>query len=742
MRSRVFCVLLGLAMGWTVTGAPADALHLHNDGRAPDRAGPPYTTGRIVALQKGSGVCPEVPGWAGESLKDLLKARVAIYRRDHVQVPGPAAAEKERNERSAKLDHLLRKYDLDRFCVYTAKAPRLRFPPPQRVGLERADPDRMALIPTAPAELGAIGDQTWPILADHFIEQVGKVRLAPASTPSVRIVFVDTQRTGEGPPDPPVPSTSPAHYPSWHGHGMANLGNEMVCGHDAAWQSCAIHVATRLALHYDDYEPDMSFSPNPAPGNEQAGHLGLVGDLGLAILQEIYNWQEHYPNTKLILNLSVGWDGELQGSDLTARKPAELEASSQEVYGALRIAADLGVLVIASAGNRTGGEKSKWPLLPAAWELRPPSWLPFHLCKVVYAVGGVDWQGLPLPNARRGGEPWRVAYGDHAVTRTRAPGVGVANGAEGSTKIYTGTSVSTAVVSSIAAVAWYLRPDLNPAQVMKRVSRASEILPSPADFYAWKRFKWIEAPHLRRLSLCQTVLSLCGPDEKRCHRKLEACDCRRSEHKPADLMAILPQEPTVVPFKLIEPHPPCATVFKGPGAPIPDIEGCPMEMLPDMTAPSSVATQPPENPCPACTAVPDKPATTALLLTALAPNANLLEGEASETGPLSYDLAAGLDPKWVEEAASNHTTIESAILVIHCQAKVPAEERLEVTDQMRLLFNEPQPASMRISLGDLSPWTSLAGCTASVDFTLQVTDSSDQPERSVQSPVYVDPEFP
>ena len=189
-----------------------------------------------------------------------------------------------------------------------------------------------------------------------------------------------------------------------------------------------------MTYDWDEDSPDD-------PGDDAGGHQGRIGDLAAAILAEIERWQATDPKSKLVLNLSVGWDGEYIDPD--KKKEADLEASSRAVYDALRLASHLDVLVIASSGNRSGGVHSQSSLLPAAWESSPPTWLPCPLGKkVVYAVGGVDWQGLPLPNTRPAGLPWRVAYGDHAVARTPS------DGAVESTKMYTGTSVSAAVVSS------------------------------------------------------------------------------------------------------------------------------------------------------------------------------------------------------------------------------------------------------------------------------------------------------
>jgi hypothetical protein len=302
--------------------------------------------------------------------------------------------------------------------------------------------------------------------------------------------------------------------------------------------------------------------------------------------------------------------------------------------------------------------------------------------------------------------------------------------------MYTGTSVSTAVVSSIAAVTWYLRPDLKPAQVMKLIGHAGEVLHDQADFYAWKPLSWlIGPPHLKRLSLCQTVLRMCGPDERLCRPKLETLDCRLSEHSPADLIAIQPKNPTLVPFTPMAPLPDCdshTNVFMVSSGPISDPQkGCPMEKLPDMATPYMVSTQPPENPCPACTAVPDPPRVAALALT---PN---LFGSENTGSSQAYGLAVALDPDWLKQEGT--TTLDSAILVVDCHTGSEMKERFDITSVIAPLFNHTPPPppdnSVRLSFGTVPGRTSLAGCTASVDFTLICNGT----KRSVQSPVYVDP---
>ncbi|HEX4965713.1 MAG TPA: S8/S53 family peptidase [Thermoanaerobaculia bacterium] len=726
MRLRFFCVLLGLAMGWTVASAPAGGASLAPEVKKPSgRPGVVYTPKRRIGFLKKGSLCTSVPGWRAQTLRDLAVAHAEdgirpLYpdRYGYAAPPEPIPEDiKENTKGQAKTAALYTKYGLDRLCFYTSEGHMEDFPAPA------GDPDRMALTAMAPTDLGPLGDQIWEPLADHFLDQVGRVRLGRTQKQSVRLVFVDTHPTGEGPPSRfPAPA-------SWHGYGMAHLGNEIVCGHDTAPQDCPIHIATRLALRYDQYDANLD-SPDDLGSASSGGHQGRIGDLAVAILAEIEHWQNTDPGSKLILNLSIGWDGEY--IDLDKKKEAELEVSSQAVYNALRLAAHLGVLVIASSGNRSGGENSQWPLLPAAWESHPPTWLPCPFDKkVAYAVGGIDWQGLPLPNTRPYGLPWRVAYGDHAVARTNATR---RNGTTEPTKMFTGTSVSAVVASSIAAVVWHLRPDLKPSQVMKRMAHSAETLPSPATFYAWKKLSWlIGPPHLRRLSLCQTVFRLCGPDERRCPG-LESIDCRFGEQPAADLAFVTPRHSVDLKVTRMVPPPACdpkTKVFMNGGFLGADTDSCPMETLPDMNAPSLTGTQPPETPCPTCSIAPDPLSRKVSALT-LSPGD--LPGDEGD-GPKSYGIAVAIDPEWLTAAKQNTADITSAVLVVDCGPNSPDSERVDLTKELKDLLQNPTSTSARFSFGTVGLRKSLAGCTASLDYKLTV----DHVEKSVQSAVYLDP---
>ncbi len=700
MKIRVLCFLLGAVMAGAAAfaGSPAFAeqyVKPDEPGRfeIPQQGpGPAYTNRRWIGLmKKGLSQCPPADGWSADSLTSGF----------HFD------------------PQLLQESGLDRFCVYTNVDPSKPLEP-LPAGLVKAERDRMDLsaMATHVPSTGALNDASWRILTDRFLDQAGQAHLARTDVPHVRLVFIDSHPTGEWPLPPPLPDQP------WHGYTMAHFAHRIACG---GGNSCPIVIATRLALRYPAYAPDMPI-PRPSAASESGGRLGLVSDLALAISNEVGRWESSQPKTKLVLNLSVGWDGELQGKgsipDLKSRRKSKLEPSVLAVYDALRYAARRGVLVIAAAGNRqrpgTGG-----PVLPAAWELYRPSRMPFGLCrKPLYAMGGVDWQGLPLANSRPGGRPRRAAYGDHAIVETGEPAA-APGGPEESTLVYTGTSVSAAVASSIAAVLWDLRPELRRAGVMRLLERTADVLETRADFYAWRRFSAILGPpRVRRLSLCRSVLDACGPDGSRC-AALESIACRLGRYAPADLSLISLPEVTTSFEPPSPPPPPCdsrtrlhrataRTIRPTPGVTARDL--CPLELLSGLTAADWVGPQPEENPCPNCTVVPEPPRHVSLSL-----------AEPAEPG---YALLLEIDPQW---QATTAAAINSAILTINCYADggSPAERiSLDVSDQL-----SSSPA--KVFLHAIDGRESLAGCTASVDF--KVSAIANGQERSVQSPVYVDP---
>lgn len=641
-----------------------------------------YTDRRWIGLRdKGLAQCPEVNGWKAETLEDRVLDKVAESLGARASNSGYSSPLSLARPEPAVDRKLLKKLALDRYCIYTSlTTPAAAFDP--KDGLAAAGKDRLALSTTS-----AGGDPTddlsqriWPVQAQHFRSQTGQVTsggspvFGTTGTPRVRLTFIDSQPDGEWPPL--RPGTQGLPDGSTHGFTLANLAHDLAC---PAPGSCAAEIATRRALGYKELHPQEQLPPGEPMANE-SGHIGLVSDLATAIYAEVLYWRQFEPDKKLILNLSLGWDGEAFG-DLNKHSVSALDLSVQSVYNALRFARHSGALVIASAGNKRGGSDTKWPLLPAAWELRRPNWFRWSFChKPVYAVSGAEWQGLPIANYREGAWTRRVAYADHAVTSAEADGE--------PTAMFTGTSVSAAVTSSIAAVVWHLRPELRPAQVMRLLARSGDVLDTQADFYEWKPLAALaKAPHTRRLSLCAAVAKACGPDGKRC---------------PA---------PECTPWGVDAP-----ALQK----PLEDFDGSwhselqpatPTEELVDMASQRWVIPQPEATPCPGCSIVRTDPPPP------------LWEGS-SPTAVL-YKLSVQIGDAWVKEAYKDDLDILDGKLKILCgtdsySKQLPASTFFTVSGSA--------PTPLPAGPADIMPFDigrSLSGCSLKIVY--DVTQAGGSP---------------
>ncbi len=673
---------------------------------------------RQVAVRKQTtSACPQVNGWKVESVPSRDGSLCAFDFAQHgFSGNDPAGGE------------LLRHLGLDRICLYTAQGntiPTFRTNGQLPAGLVAAAPDRMALSPAAEPEdsLGNLALESWKILSAHFSEQAGRMPSA-GRTPSTdellrgsgpartRLVFLDTHPTGEG-----LPSAFGVAEAgrSFHGYTMAHLANQLVCGGDA--EGCAVEIATRLAMPYRRFDPFHPPSGDSAP-DSRGGRIGLVGDLAGAIVCEVFSFRRDTRPERpkhLVLNLSLGWDGELFG-DLEARYSSDLELSVWWVYQALEYARRSGVLVIAAAGNERGGpERPTSPLFPAVWELRRPRRsgllpLPWK-SSLVYAVGGVDWQGLPIANSRTGGKPRRSAYADHAVAGTEA------GGTASPTWIYTGSSVATAVTSSIAAAIWYLRPELWPHQVMKLLDRSSESLTTRADFYSsW--IDWFRPPRLCRLSLCRAIAHATA-------READRLVCPEWRREPPRLSP--PDEAVLLDFVHVTtiPAPPCASegrlLSESPGR---SSDPCPADRFGDIASQRWVFPQPENNPCMGCS---------------LTPGGTKFRG--GVRGPL-YTLQMELNPKWIEEndalPEEDRFQIAAAELEIQCYdtAREAAPRKYGLPDSDLRDFAGDGGARFNFEWAEREP---LWGCTARLNFKL-VNENGE--EASVINPVIIAEQTP
>jgi hypothetical protein len=358
-------------------------------------------------------------------------------------------------ERAGAVAHDL---GLDRFCSYdlgpqAGSQAKPRMPAALLSKFSRVDSDCNAIGMLGSADLD---EMAWKELSSQFLEQVGQPAFAPNTpTQQVRLAFVDTQPTGKTVPTEPGCSK--------HGYTLAHIARHLTC--DTTGDHCAAQITTQLALKLKS--PPVSAGKTMTPLFQDAkcagGFLGSIGDLAAGIQAAVDSWVRDRPSQRLILNLSVGWDGDQFGGT-TERASSDLKASIQAVYRALQYASRLQVLVVAAAGNATPGPQlRKGPILPAGWEatgLDSAATKGQVMPPLVYAAGGVRRNDGALANARPEAVPPRVAYADHAV---------VSDLSGRPTAILTGTSVAAAVVSSAAARVWNSDPTLDPQTVMRKV---------------------------------------------------------------------------------------------------------------------------------------------------------------------------------------------------------------------------------------------------------------------------------
>lgn len=534
---------------------------------------------RWIGIKKDpAALCPKVTGWSERPL---------FGRKD----PGPRCLDPKGQVRYRKVIE-----DLNRFCVYEIADPRSdwgKLPSPSlSKGLVRADRDCAALSPSA-LDLEAM---TWRPLFNHFMAQAGRMAPPPGATekPGVRLAFLDTEPTGHGVPSDDKPRRSR------HGYTLAHIARHLVC---TDLKNCAAQITTQLALPMVRFDPD-----NPArteTDETRGGFMGTWVDLVDAIDREIYEWRLNDPERHLILNLSLGWDGTLF-KNLSEEQIAGMSAGAQAVYSALQNASVQGALVLAAAGNQNyGPEATTGPLLPAGWERGLPELEGYWGSPeepVVYAVGGVQSDGFPLVNSRRGGLPRRVAYADHAVVAGFNP--------KRATAMYTGSSVSTAVASSIAAVIWSARPELSAREVMAILDRSGEVfdgsegnLRLPADFwFSARSASRSEPPWVHRLSLCAAVREAeCAATDSACRDRF---DCSWNPERPL-LSHLLPEDSERIDTLELSSVPsPCrsARMFYMGRSPRPPY--CPSEQFSGINSQPWLFPQPQDNPCPNCVGIP------------------------------------------------------------------------------------------------------------------------------------------
>jgi len=329
-------------------------------------------------------------------------------------------------------------------------------------------PDCLVVAPAA--------EEGWFTAHDAFLKQIDTpaLEVAPPPAPAPATAWVAVIDTS---PRSPLDDGEawPGNDP--HGHVLGRIVREVGCPDGASGASpCVIRVHHELAL-------PLAFDGKAWSAQPGGGHFGYQTDLAAAIDSAVDAWsQGHGPGEHLVINLSLGWlepFGGSAGDSVLELPPA------RGVYAAIEKAVCRGALVFAAAGNWSGGTTfADGPIYPAAWTRRmAPT---FKRClafsgsvpgytgggRLVEAVGGIDGRDRPLGNAREASTP-----------RIVAPGfLGTALDASGAPlQPLTGTSVSTAVASAAAAVAWAYVPGLAAPAVADAVYGSGPSLGRAAD---------------------------------------------------------------------------------------------------------------------------------------------------------------------------------------------------------------------------------------------------------------------
>jgi hypothetical protein len=339
---------------------------------------------------------------------------------------------------------------LAQLCLYTWQAEGQ--PAPAQIaqlfqisGAQQLTEDVPVLAPSAPfsaPELALLRGLRAGVRA-----QVGDATLLPRppKLPAARIVVIDS-----------APDAIARHIQigaSRHGDTIAHLIEDLVCvASKDGPPSCAAEITTELAL------PWIARGVIGANG----GYSGTLADLARAIERAVATWQSDRrtsPGTtppRLILNLSVGWEHSEQIADCST-DPKRQAPPSRAVLGILQQAVAQGALIIAAAGNDSGGPAPRRGLLcPARYQAVPQDADPAQ--SLVLAVSGVDYHDAPLENVRPQG-----------ITALAALGLGgVAwDPADPAPPQLVGSSVSAGVASAVAALVWAYDRGRAPGELAK-----------------------------------------------------------------------------------------------------------------------------------------------------------------------------------------------------------------------------------------------------------------------------------
>lgn len=312
--------------------------------------------------------------------------------------------------------------------------------------------------------IGPFSMESLGYLAEVVRNNVGWVPAGRSLAP-VQVAVLDTENLRF--------DTVEAGVSKTHGRAVGQLIENLTCGGSSPSEPRSL---TEVPLVLDCGLGIQNFQALAL--DESTGESrGRRGDLARALHSALDAHVAQKNRARLIVNLSLGWEG----------SGAQGDPASDAVYWALQRARCLDVLVIAAAGN-TSPSSSSGPLYPAGWEahagfdpgsgvcsallgssdLAPTRDEERGAAPLIYAVSSVDHAGYPLVSTRGvdaatglGGVPPRAALGLAMVTEQSA--------AESFTALWTGSSMSTAILSALAARVWGQDRSLDSREVMQRI---------------------------------------------------------------------------------------------------------------------------------------------------------------------------------------------------------------------------------------------------------------------------------
>ncbi|GMV42179.1 MAG: hypothetical protein AMXMBFR64_38950 [Myxococcales bacterium] len=275
---------------------------------------------------------------------------------------------------------------------------------------------------------------------------------------------------------------------SHHGTTVGLAIHQMVCPKlPVGDQGCPVRLSPQLAL-------DSVIEGGEVREEAGGGNVGTLSSVARAVVQGVLDWaafRKTSPEARLVVNLSIGWDPAMVSDEATS-------AGMAAVLTALRFAERNGALIVAAAGNRSGGAaESAGPMFPARWEATQKSTgcapgAQGACPPLLYAVAGVDDDGHPLTNVRAEGIPRLAANGlQVTVSPTQLGG--------GTSPALTGSSMAAAAVSGAAAAVLAARSGITREEVIGVLYESGKPTGLTADFCPGT------------LSGCKTSVRMVGP---------------------------------------------------------------------------------------------------------------------------------------------------------------------------------------------------------------------------------------